>query len=92
MPLYEFRCAACGVLTTELFRIDDAPREIPCATCDRPAARIISRPSVHLSSRSKVEKLDPKYDKMVDRAIDSTRAADPDSYLKRMKPFPKDAS
>jgi hypothetical protein len=42
-----------------------------------------------LSKASKLERLDPKYDKMVDRAMKSTPQADPDRYLERMR-VPKD--
>jgi hypothetical protein len=45
---------------------------------------------VRLSSASKVARLDPKYDRMVDRAMKNTPQADPDRVLKRLKPFPKD--
>jgi len=51
------------------------------------AERIVSRPSVHLSKMSKLEKLDPKYDKMVDRAMKNTASADPDRILEKMKPL-----
>jgi len=51
---------------------------------------VISSPSVHRSTLSKVERLDPRYDRMVDRAMKNTRAADPDRLLAKMKPFPKD--
>ena len=47
---------------------------------------------MRLSSASKVARLDPKYDKMVDRAMKNTPQADPDRVLKRLKPFPKDHS
>ncbi|MDA1074842.1 MAG: hypothetical protein O3A63_08815 [Proteobacteria bacterium] len=36
---------------------------------------------------SKMEKLDPKYDRMVDKAMRSTPEADPDRHLKRLKPL-----
>ncbi|MCZ6643368.1 MAG: hypothetical protein O7F71_17475 [Gammaproteobacteria bacterium] len=42
-----------------------------------------------MSKLSKLEKLDPRYDKMVDHAMKSTPEADPDRYLKRMR-VPKD--
>ncbi len=67
--------------------IGDAPKTVKCDQCGKEARRIISRPSVHLSNLSKVEKLDPKYDKMVDKAMKNTASADPDRYLKKMKPY-----
>jgi hypothetical protein len=45
---------------------------------------------VRRSSASKVARLDPKYDQMVDRAMRNTPQADPDRVLRRLKPFPKD--
>ena len=38
---------------------------------------------MHLSKLSKVERLDPKYDKMVDRAMRNTQAAEPDRLINR---------
>lgn len=64
--------------------------EVTCDACGARANRIISRPSVHLSKASKLDRLDPKYDKMVDKAMSSTQNAEPDRILKKMKPFPKD--
>lgn len=49
--------------------------------------RIISRTSVHLSAASKVARLDPGYDKMVDEATRNTQSAEPDHLLKRTRPF-----
>jgi hypothetical protein len=50
----------------------------------------MSGASVHRSSASKAARLDPKYDRMVDRAMRNTPEGDPDRVLKRLKPFPKD--
>ena len=88
MPIYEYRCDACGEVSTHLQSSTDAPGEIACEHCDGTATRILSRPSVHLSKSSKLSRLDPKYDRMVDQAIRSTPEADPDRHLKRMKPLP----
>lgn len=90
MPIYEYRCEACGAISSVFLPLSEHEKEIHCASCGAVARRIISRPSVHLSKTSKLEKLDPKYDKMVDHAIKSTPQADPDQYLKRMK-IPKDS-
>ena len=90
MPNYEYRCAECGRITGRVARISDAERSVACDFCDGVAERIISRPSVHLSKASKLERLDPKYDKMVDNAMSNTQNAEPDRILKKMKPFPKD--
>ena len=87
MPTYEYRCDACNDVTARVFSMSGTPREVDCETCGATAHKIISRVSVRLSNLSKMEKLDPKYDKMVDSAMRKTQSADPDNYLKRMKPF-----
>lgn len=89
MPIYEFRCVDCGELTTVVSTIAARPSEIACEHCGGVATRILSRSSVKLSSTSKVERLDPKYDRMVDQAMKKTPQADPDRLLRRMKPFSK---
>jgi putative FmdB family regulatory protein len=89
MPVYEYRCDACGAISSVLSSLSEHEKTRPCDSCGTIAHRIISRPSVHLSKASKLERLDPKYDKMVDRAMKSTPQADPDRYLERMR-VPKD--
>ena len=91
MPVYEFRCPSCGELTSVVARISEVTGTTPCAHCTGTAERIISRTSVHLSKASKLEKLDPKYDRMVDSAMARTQSAEPDRLLKKMKPFPSDS-
>ena len=83
MPLFEYRCGACGGLTSRLAAARDAPAAIACDRCGAPAKRIVSRPSVHLSQPSKVSRMDSKYDAMVDRAMRSTASADPDRLVNR---------
>ncbi len=91
MPVYEFRCGECGEITTHWCTIAQRPQTVACEHCGKPGAtRIVSQSSVRLSSASKVAKLDPKYDKMVDRAMKNTPQADPDRVLSRLKPFSKD--
>jgi putative FmdB family regulatory protein len=87
MPRYEFRCEDCGGLSEIACPIADRPARIACSHCGGLAHRIVSGMAVRLSSASKVERLDPKYDRMVDQAMRNTRHADPDRLLKRMKPF-----
>ena len=82
MPVYEYRCADCGAVMSKLASVKDIPREVECS-CGATAARIISRPSVHLSKGSKVGRLDPKYDAMVDKAMRDTPTADPDRLINR---------
>jgi putative FmdB family regulatory protein len=87
MPTYEYRCEECQELTTVVCNVTESRQQAACDHCCGTARKIISRVAVRLSNTSKMEKLDPKYDKMVDRAMQNTPSADPDSYLKRMKPF-----
>ena len=82
MPVYEYRCAKCDAVTSTLASINAIPEEIECA-CGGTAVRIVSRPSVHLSKGSKVARLDPKYDAMVDKAMRNTPTADPDRLVNR---------
>lgn len=92
MAVYEFRCGECGELTSHWCSIADRPATVVCEHCGKPGAtRIVSQSSVRLSSASKVANLDPKYDRMVDRAMKNTQHADPDRVLRRLKPFPKDS-
>jgi len=90
VPVYEFRCPACGEITSIVARMSEAGGTCVCAHCGATAERIISRTSVHLSRASKLERLDPKYDRMVDQAMTSTRHAEPDRLLKKMKPLSGD--
>ena len=83
MPLYEYRCGKCGLVTSQLAPMHDIAPNAECDHCGALAPRIVSMPSVHLSKRSKVGRLDPKYDRMVDRAMRNTSAADPDRLINR---------
>ncbi len=85
MPIYEYRCRKCSQISTVMQPASDHKQRIDCDHCGGTALAIISRTHARLSLTSKVEKLDPKYDKLVDRAIKNTPGADPDVYLKRMK-------
>ena len=87
MPIYEYRCQTCTALTTALRSSSNATDPVRCEHCGAEAHRILSRPSVHRSKASKVDRLDPRYDKMVDRAMAKTRNAEPDRHLRRMKPL-----
>lgn len=83
MPIYEYRCRNCGAVTGRLASINDIPAEIACERCHATATRIISRPAVKLSAKSKTARLDPKYDRMVDQAMRNTPSADPDRLINR---------
>jgi len=43
-----------------------------------------------LSKASKLDRLDPKYDKLVDKAMQATPLAEPDRLLKKLKPTSRD--
>ena len=90
MPLYEYRCGACQQVSGVVASISELTSEISCEHCGGDAVRILSSPAVHLSKTSKLEKLDPRYDKMIDKTMSNTQNADPDRTLKKMKPFSKD--
>ncbi len=91
MPLYEFRCLVCQALLTEFRSIANRDDAMVCESCASPCERVISGGAIHLSAASKVARADPKYDRLVDKQMRNTPAADPDHYLKRMRPF-SDAS
>jgi putative FmdB family regulatory protein len=90
MPVYEYRCSQCRELTTRVSAVSDLQKTVACADCGELATRIISSTSVHRTKASKLARLDPKYDKLVDKAMASTQNAEPDRILKRMKPFDSD--
>lgn len=83
MPIYEYRCPRCHAVTGHLASIRAIPADVPCEHCGERAFRIVSRPSIKLSAKSKVGRLDPKYDKMVDQAMRNTTSADPDRLINR---------
>lgn len=84
MPIYEYRCDECRAVTTVLAPVSRAQDPCACEGCGSARTRrIVSRPSVHRSNLSKVERLDPRYDKMVDQAMRNTQHADPDRLINR---------
>lgn len=85
MPLYEYRCDQCGAITSALRPLVESAEPTTCDACGCSARRIVSRPSVHRDNASKVNRLDPKYDRMVDRAMQNTTHAEPDRVLERIK-------
>lgn len=91
MPIYSYRCAACGDVTDAWASIADAPSSVRCEHCGSDdTRRIIARVAYHASEAAKSARLDPKYDRMVDHALKRSASADPDRLLKKMKPFAKD--
>jgi putative FmdB family regulatory protein len=78
MPVYEYRCAACGHSFSRLFRSMSSVVAADCPQCGRPnAERALSRFAYHQSMQMKIESLDPKYEKELDWADRQQRADDP---------------
>ena len=85
MPTYEFRCAKCLEVSSIFASVDNRPTSIVCSFCgSEETYAIVSRPNVVLSSKSKVERLDPKYDKLVDSTMARNPVADPDRLIRNM--------
>lgn len=88
MPIYAYRCRACGGVTDAYASINDSPQRIECEHCHADDThRIIARVAYHASDNAKTSKLDPKYEKMVDDAMRKSSNADPDRLFRKMKPF-----
>ena len=88
MPIFEFQCEKCGATLEVLWRSEDRQSDLRCPECQHDKlTKVISRPSVHRNMSSKLDSLDPRYDKMVERAVKNTPHADPDRHLSKMKPF-----
>ena len=88
MPIFEFRCNQCGATAEVLWRSDSDPSDLRCSACDsKDLTKVVSRPSVHRNMTSRLDGLDPKYDKMVAQAVKNTPEADPNRHLRKMKPF-----
>ena len=87
MPVYEYGCSDCRKVVSVLVRRAGAPAKPACPKCGgKRLTRLISRFAFHQSMMSKLEQLDPKYDKMID-------AASPDlSFESLVKQFPADCS
>lgn len=68
MPIYEYACHKCKkfveVITRRIPGDDFAPA---CPECGgKKLTRMISKFQFHLSMKSQIDQLDPKYDKMID--------------------------
>jgi putative FmdB family regulatory protein len=69
VPVYEYACFDCKKVVSVLVRRVGAPASPACPECGGGhLTRLISRFAFHLSMVSKLEQLDPKYDKMIDAA------------------------
>lgn len=88
MPVYEFRCDRCAKKSSVTTRIADMPTQLACQHCaSEQTHRIMSRIAVHRTELSKMQSLDPRYDRMAEQALRNTPEADPDRLLRQMTPF-----
>ena len=88
MPIYAYRCRACGDVTDTYASVKNAPDSIECEHCrGADTHRIIARVAYHASEATKTAKLDPKYEKMADAAMRKNPLADPDRLLRKMIPY-----
>ncbi len=70
MPIYEYACRGCKQFVEVITRrVADDAFEPVCPECGgKKLVRMISKFSFHLSMKSQIDQLDPKYDKMIDAA------------------------
>jgi putative FmdB family regulatory protein len=68
MPIYEYACHKCKKFVEVITRrVPDDSFAPVCPECGgKKLTRMISSFSFHLSFKSKIDQLDPKYDKMID--------------------------
>ena len=68
MPIYEYACHKCKKFVEVITRSVPADDYVPlCPECgSKKLTRMISRFQFHLSFKSQLAALDPKYDKMID--------------------------
>jgi putative FmdB family regulatory protein len=67
MPIYEYACYGCKSFVDVIVRRVSDDFMPVCPECGgKKLTRMISRFQFHLSVRSKLDALDPKYDKMID--------------------------
>ena len=66
MPIYEYACMDCKKVVSRLVRRVDGDKPA-CPECSgKRLHRVMSAFAVHLSLMTKLDQLDPKYDKMID--------------------------
>ena len=70
MPVYEYACMDCEKVVSVLARrVTDDDAQPACPDCGGANLhRLISRFAFHKTLMTKLEQLDPKYDKMIDAA------------------------
>ncbi|HWO93486.1 MAG TPA: zinc ribbon domain-containing protein [Dehalococcoidia bacterium] len=87
MPIYEYECPNCRHRDQLYVRsVNNQPSPPACPQCGQEAMRrLISRALYIQDEATKVEQLDPKYEKMIDDADKPFKANDP---LKRITGTP----
>jgi putative FmdB family regulatory protein len=69
VPIYEYACMDCRKVVSVLVRSINSATKAHCPDCGGTRVeRLISSFAFHLSMMSKLDQLDPKYDKMIDAA------------------------
>jgi putative FmdB family regulatory protein len=67
VPIYEYRCEKCHEVTEIITRSISSPFKAVCAECgSKKMERLVSRIIPHQTEATKLEQLDPKYDRWVD--------------------------
>ena len=67
MPIYEYACHNCKQFVEVIVRRVSDDYVAVCPNCgSKKLTRMISSFQFHMSLRSKLDQLDPKYDKMID--------------------------
>jgi putative FmdB family regulatory protein len=69
VPIYEYACMTCKKVVSVYVRRIGSKARVKCPDCaGSDLHRVISGFAFHLSLTSKLDQLDPKYDKMIDAA------------------------
>ena len=91
MPIYEYRCQHCQRVSSYFVKTYGAAPHSGCTHCESPDLRRIMSPVAYIRSEAdKLAQLDPKYTKMVDRALaKSPGDTNPEHYVNKMVPFSK---
>ncbi len=83
MPVYEYQCAACDRTFSKFFKSQrGAAGPANCPHCGAAGTRrTISAFQVHQTLKTRIEQLDPKYEKEIDWADRHNKATDPMNRL-----------
>jgi putative FmdB family regulatory protein len=67
MPVYEYDCSACGKRSEMFLKSVSSPDPSACPSCGSATMRrAISRVVFIKSAQTKLDELDPRYEKMID--------------------------